>query len=227
MKEDRESKKKKPTFKELNLGRLFKNYYFMTYLIMIVAMVMYDSITIIYIPFLIKEVGADPSQTGLAIGLRSLLEMVIMLSVVFFKIKKRIPLPYLLLLAGLLFATEHMLYSTVASMQDILLISLISGAASGLYLGLGPSYVFSIVPAELNSTAQTLWGSVQMVTSIIGSFAGGFMIDRVGEKSMLFGCGIVILCISLFFGLSLLIGRKIFRHTTPRSVYIPAEKLEE
>ena len=224
VKEDKIIDKKKVTLKELKVGRIFTNYYFMLYLALVVAMVIYDAITMTYMPFLITAIGANTASTGLIIGTRALFEMLIMLVVIFFK--KRVPLTYLLIAAGVLFGIEHMLYPLSTAMLHIVLISMISGVASGVFLGLGPSYVLSIVPPELNNTAQTVWGSAMMGTLIVASFAGGILVDRIGIKRLLFGCGIVILAITACFALSLFLGMKVFRLKTPESVYKPITKIE-
>ncbi len=219
VKEDKLSVQQRPTVKELRISRLFRNYYFMGYLGLIVAMVIYDAITMVYIPFLIKDVSADTALTGLVVGIRALFEMGIMLTIVFFK--KRIALPYLLVAAGILFGIEHMLYPYAGNMRSILLISMISGVASGVYLGLGPSYVLSIVPPELNTTAQALCGSIMMATFIAGSFVGGVLMDRFGVRNLLFGCGLVIFGITALFVFSLYLGRRVLKVDTPPSVMKP------
>ncbi len=208
--------------KDLKPGRVLKNYYFMTYLVMVVGMVVYDSLTAVYMPFLVESVGASTTSTALILGVRCLFEMIAMLAAV--RIKKRVPLPYLLIAAGAMITAEHMLYGSVGSLTGILLVTVLSGYANGTYLGLGPSYVYSIIPPELNNTAQTICGSVAMATAIAGSFIGGVLIDKIGVRDLFFGCGFMILAIIIFFTVSLVTGRKVFGGETPRSVFMPIDK---
>jgi predicted MFS family arabinose efflux permease len=224
IREDRMKRENKVKFKDLKVGRIFKNFYFMMYLILVVGMVIYDAVTMTYMPFLIKSVGGNTDLTGLIIGMRAFTEMAIMLTIIFFK--KRVPLPYLLIGAGMLFAVEHMLYPLAGQFVHIVLISVISGVASGVFLGIGPSYVLSIVPNEINNTAQTLWGSMMLAAVIAGSFAGGIIMDAVGIKSLLFGCGLIILAITVFFALTIVVGRRLFKLNTPESVYKPITQVK-
>ncbi len=213
---------KKESRLSLKPGRILKNYYFITYLVMVVGLVLYDSLTAVYMPFLIKSIGAPTTSAALVMGVRCLFEMIAMLGAA--RLKKRFPLPCLLIAAGILSTAEHMLYGTAGSLAIILMISVMSGVSNGTFLGLGPSYVFSIVPSELNNTAQTLCGSVSMGTAILGSFAGGVLIDKIGVTSLFFGCGLVILFITIFFAASLAAGRRVTGAATPKSVYLPVDK---
>ena len=74
-----------------------------------------------------------------------------------------------------------------------------------------------IAPEDLNSTAQTLHGSVKAIAGIIGSIIGGIMIMAVGIRMFYIFISIMLGIAILYFIVSLMIGIKILKIPIPFS----------
>ena len=206
--------KEKQTFKEMRFGRLFKNYYFITYLFFALLLHMPMTISFTFMPFLVESVGGDTSMIGLVTGFRALMEVPSLLLIK--PIRKRFSLPFALGCAGLLFFIEILLLSRATSLWQIIVIQNIHGLGAGFLIGAAASYVYLMAPEGLNATAHTMLGAVNAVAAIFGSMVGGIMIMAVGIRTF-YGIVAGILGFALvYFALSLLVGVKFLKKPIPK-----------
>ena len=201
--------KKSITFKEMQFGRLFKNYYFLTYMIFAIFMQMPMNTSFSFLPYLVDMVGGDAAQLGLVTGYKALLEVPMLL--IMKPLRKRFPLPVAIICAGLLFILEFSLYSHVSSLTHILMIQTFTGLANGLVIGSGTNYIYSLAPKGLNSTAHTINGAMNSIAAIIGNLMGGFLISTVGIRNFYMSLAGIIAAAIVYFIATLLIGTKILK----------------
>jgi len=207
--------RKKVPLREMQFGRLFKNYYFVTYMIFAVFMNLPMNTMMTFLPYLIEMVGGDSAQLGIVAGYKALLEIPILLLMK--PLRRRFPLSVAIILAGVLYAVEFSLYFRASSLTHILLIHTLHGIAGGFMIGAGANYVFTLAPEGLNSTAHTVSGAMGSAASIIGNLLGGALITVIGVRSFyLVGAGVIAVSI-VYFAATLIIGSKVLKKPIPRS----------
>lgn len=188
------------------LGGLLKNYSYVTYVLyggfLFMAIMPMNS-------FLIKlmyEVGGNQEQYSWAVAVNALSEIP-----VFFVsryLMRRFKPVSLICISSVFFCIRLFLLTTVTTPAGIIACALLHGPCFALYLTGAVSYIESMAPPGLKSTAQTLANAIiGGLSGIVGNAAGGYLIDRIGVRS-LFQIGIYIcVSITLLFYVSLPAGR--------------------
>jgi len=199
--------KKSLTFKDMQLSRLFKNYYLVTYIIFAVFQRVPFQCSMIFLPFLVAETGGDTAQMGIIMGIRAFVEIPMMLLLK--PLRKRIPLYFIIMAASSLFMLECIFYSFVTNFWMIVAVSIFHGLGNGLMLPTGSSYVFSLTPDNLKATSQTVLGSMTAIAGILGGTLGGILILMIGIRQFYLIIGMLIMAALILFILSFVIGEKI------------------
>ncbi|MCL2121229.1 MAG: MFS transporter [Clostridiales bacterium] len=207
--------RKSLSFREMQFGRLFKNYYFLTYMVFAIFMHMPVNTSMTFLPYLVDMVGGDTAQFGLISGYKALLEVPTLLLMA--PMRKRFPLPVAVILAGTLFTIEFSLYAGANSLLQILAIQTIHGLGGGLMIGASTNYVYTMAPDGLNSTAHTLNGAMNSIAAIIGNMLGGVLITFIGIRRFYSMASLIVACAIVYFISTLLIGSKILHKPIPRS----------
>lgn len=185
------------------LSLVFKNYHYVTYLLLVLGFYAFQSIVDLDLTYLMDHVGAPHSSIGLIGGYRAFCELVVMLTLS--RCKKLPPLWILLSCCGLFVAAEHLLYPAVTSLPGLIALATLTGVGGGLFFGCNASYVYQIVDARAGSTAMSVQGVCLASMGILGSIAAGSIIDRFGLTVLTGGVGILMLvCTLLFVGSRLL-----------------------
>lgn len=180
---------------------LFKNHTFLAYIIYAFGLNIYLAVTLIFMTYILLEANCQTGQVGLVTGIRALIEI----STMYFgsRCVKKIPIRYIMIVPGILFGLEHLLYQYAANIYGILAIMVLSGAAGGIFYSLGPSYIYEIVPEEVRNTAQACNAMNMTIVSIVGSLIGGYVINIWGIHTLTTSCGILIFVLTLLFIISL------------------------
>ena len=199
--------KRSLTFKEMNISQLFKNYYLATYILFSIFLRIPFQASMIFMPFLIYDIGGDISQLGLMMGIRALLEIPMM--ILLKPLRQRFPLYILIIAATVIFAIECILYSIATSFGMLLSISMLQGIGNGLLIPAGATYVFSLAPEHLKATAQTALASTSAIAGIVGGLLGGTLIVLFDIKQFYFIIAIMLIAALILFVLSFFIGEKI------------------
>jgi PPP family 3-phenylpropionic acid transporter len=202
-------------FREMQFSRLFKEYYFITYMVFAIFMHMPINTSMAFLPYLVDMVGGDTAQFGLITGYKALLEVPMLLLMK--PLRRRFPLPVAVILAGLLFTIEFSLYSYVNSLLQILAIQTLHGLAGGLIIGASTNYVYTMAPVGLNSTAHTVNGAMNSIAAIIGNMLGGFLITVIGIRRFYSVSAGIVTCAIIYFIITLMIGTKLLHKPIPRS----------
>lgn len=163
--------------KKLELSRLFKNYYLVTFLVLALILSLGSS-TGPYLVYLMKEINMDTTLVGTASGIRVVGEIVIMISLTF--IKRRISIPLLQAIAVTITLSQVVIYMTVKNPAVIMAALILGGVSSGIVLGTRAVYLRTLAPEGLDTLTITSYSSVHALGSMIMSLAGGIIIDKSG-----------------------------------------------
>ena len=205
--DEQNTNKKALTFKEMQVGQIFKNFYLVSHILFSVFQRIPFQCSMIFLPFLINEIGGDTAQIGIVMGVRAFVEIPMMLLLK--PLRQKIPLYYLVIAASFFYMVESILYSYANSFSNIVLVSILHGFGNGLNLTAGTSYVFSLAPDHLKATAQTVLGSMSSIAGILGGLSGGVLITIFGIQKFYFVIGIMIMIALVLYILSFFIGEKV------------------
>ena len=206
--ETEHKQKKQVKTKEL-LGLVFKNYYFMTFLLMVLAFDAFLAIINLDMTYLMDYAGTAQSNVGIVGAVRASTEIVVM---IWLGRRKKLPLLWILMGAsGLLIAAEHLLYPFASGLGGMVAVTLCSGVAGGMYYCYGTNYVFQVVDHRAAGTALSVLGLVKASIGVVGSAVGGEMIARSGVISLTNAVGILALSLSVLFILACILGRYVWK----------------
>jgi PPP family 3-phenylpropionic acid transporter len=201
------------TFRQMGFGRLFKNYYFITFMFFALFIYLPNTTSNAFMPYLMESVGGESARYGLITGFKALLEVP---SLFFMRtLRKRLPLPILLAGAAVFYCVEALLYANASSMTHIVLIQVFQGLGGGLLIGSSANYLYSLSPPELTSTAQTMNGALGATAAIIGNMVGGALIVLVGIRRFYFIVSGTLLCALVFFVFTLFLGIRVLNKKLP------------
>lgn len=186
-----------------------KNYYFVTYLFVVLAFDAFLGIVNLDMSYLMDYVGAPRSQAAIVGGFRAAVEIAIM--VVLGKTKKLPPFWMLLAASSLFVGLEQMLYGFQNSVWGIVAVTLFSGISGGLYYGFGANYVFQIVDHKAAATAMSLLGVIRALVCMIGSGVGGDIIADYGVIILTNTAGLFALVMTVLFVISSILGRFVWK----------------
>ena len=221
IKDDAQKGKSLP-LRELHLGELFKNYYYMAYLIFAVALNIPLNCSYTFMPYLIKAVGADPSLYGVLTGYKALMEIPMLILMV--RMRKRFRMPSIIVAAGIFYVLEMTLYSAAGNFTQLFLIETFQGIGGGLFIGISSNYVYRLAPDHLKATAQTINGAMNSIAGIVGNLMGGALIAAVGVKSFYFIAGCLIFAALLLFVLSFPLGQRVLKQPLPEAARRPGSQ---
>ncbi|MCL2093941.1 MAG: MFS transporter [Treponema sp.] len=205
--------KEKRTFKSMGFGRLFKSYYFVTYLFFAMMMHMPVVVSMTYLPFLVQSVDGNLEMIGLVAGYKALLEIPTLL--LMRPLREKFPLPVAIGTAAVLYIIEALFYTRVTHFYQIIALQTLHGLGGGFMIGAATNYIYTMAPEGLNSTAHTLLGAVNSTSGIIGSLVGGVLIMAVGISRSYMLIAITITFALVYFVATLFIGVKILKKPIP------------
>lgn len=201
--------KEKATGTASLLKFVFKNYYFVSYLLFVVAFDAFLAILNLHMSYLMDFVNAQRSDIGYVGAVRATTEIVVF--IIIGRVKKLPPLWALLCISGVLLASEHLLYPYLTSLTGVLLVTLLSGVAGGFYYGLGANYVFKVVDRRAAGTAMAVLGVVRSLIGVFGTGFGGDIIERYGVITLTSAVGWLILSLTGLFAVTCVVGRLILK----------------
>ena len=198
--------------RELQVSRLFKNYYLAVFLLLQLLLMVAPSCGM-YLPYLLEAVGGDKSIIGVVNGIRTAANVCMMFASPY--LKRKFGMPMILVGASALLISETLLYQICSSQLSVILTSTLGGAAMGLVLSSGINYVSLMAPKGLEATAISLYAIGYPTTGIVANLLGGQLIERFGAKALyLLGFGATALWLALFL-LSFFIGQRVLKKMPP------------
>lgn len=188
----------------MNLGELFQNKAYVSFLFFGLIFYIAASCEGNYIPFFMSEVGVDSQRYGILLALRAMMEIPFLLFMV--RLRRKFPLRVLVLGAPVLMAVECLGFGLFAhTLGGMLLCCTFFGLGNGLFIGSYLNYLYELAPDNLKASAQAFFASVSSVAGILGNLLGGVVFDAIGAKPFYIVVGCTYLLSSLVFLMS-------FRH---------------
>lgn len=199
-----EKTEKKPAIplREMHFGELLGNWRLMSFFLLSVFACIMLNCNSTFWPRLLESIGEDGAKVGLVNGTKAFVEVPFMIMIPF--LRKRFKLENILIVSFALFAIEAAVYVFATSFWQVMAAAIVcDGAGAGLYYAASATFVFSLAPERLNSTAQAMLSAVGSVTGVVGSLIGGFLIDAFGVQSFyIFGAAVAALSTCAFFAIA-------------------------
>ncbi len=191
-------KKEQSGRNKLQIGRLFRNYYLIVFVLLNFVSAL-GSHTQNYIYYLIDAVGLDGSLVGVAIGIRVVGEIIIMPLVPL--LRRKISLPMLQVLACLFRVLQMILFITCKNPIIILGGTVLNGFAAGVSLASTAVYLRMMAPEGLDTTTLSLSTVMANLGSIVINLVSGVIVDTMGIFAVYrFSCVFLLLWLILYFG---------------------------
>lgn len=201
------------SFRNMELGRLFRNYYFITYLFFVLFVYIPVNTLMVFLPYLIEAVGGDTAKFGLLNACRAFIEIPVLF--LMRALRRKFPLPLIVSFAALVFCVESFLCTRVTNLYQIMILQAFHGIGGAIMIGAATNYVYSLAPEGLNYTAHTINGAVIAIAAIMGNLTGGFLIQNWGIFSYYRVISIIMFFALLYFYFSVIIGIKILKKPLP------------
>ena len=145
----------------------------------------------------IAQLGGTEGLVGLAWFVGVLTEAAVFATAGFW-FRKYHPLIFIII-AGLLYSIRWLIYSWVDNPMYIVALQFTHGLSFGLFYLASFSYVSRLIPKLLQSTGHLIFFATFFgLSGIIGSLAGGALIDSSGGGTLYFGMGILALVGTIF-----------------------------
>ena len=208
------TKRKHYRFRDMHFGRLFKNYYFITFVIFNILMNVPAGTVSNFLPYLMTEIGVDANQIGTIFGYKALLEIPMLYMMIRFR--RRFSLPQMQFAAAALFVIMCAGYACSVNFITLMLVSTVYGLAGGIDIGTATNYIYILAPKELKATAQTIYGAISSLAHIGGSLAAGVLMDVMGTRPFfLLAAGIVFVAF-LFLTGAMAFGKHVLHKEIPQ-----------
>lgn len=207
MKDDK-TVKKRARLKDMRVGMLFKNYYYVTFLIFILIAYIPISASFGYFVNVVTSLGGTTETTGTIYALRAIAEIPFFIFAQ--QLIKKVGTRMVLIISAISFFCIFLAYGLADRLIVALVAHVFQGPAYSLLLTAMLNYVFELSPQNLRTTAQTILTATQTgLGSMIGNFLTGRLTDLVGV-SMTYRYASCIIAFSIvFFLLTLYIGKKL------------------
>lgn len=188
---------------------LFKNYYFVVFLLFNIALTIASSSTASFMPYILENIGESGTFAGVVGGIRAACEIPVML--MGHKIIKRFKLPTILGAVGGIYVVCQFSFQFITTRYGVMLFQGLQGMGFGLYLSSAIQYAFTLAPENLRATAQSLVTTTMSCGSIVASLLGGWFIAAAGIRGMLLVTGIIQVVCLLAYIISFPIGRRVVK----------------
>lgn len=191
------------------LWLIFRNYYFVVFLLLHLAFCAFQGTVNLCLSYLMDYAGAEQSSLGIVSSVRAGAEIVAMFWLS--NVKRKPPHWVLLGIACLLVAAEHLIYPWMTSFPLMVAASLLSGVGGGLYFGISANYVLQVVDHRAASTAMSVLGVVKAAAGILGTALGGGIIDGYGVTTLTTAVGLLITVLTAAFLAGCILGRRVWK----------------
>lgn len=190
-------------------GAFIKKYPLFFVMILGITLVMFfHNMTNIFFIRIVEAVGCGSNEMGIAVGISAILEIPTMF--LFTRINKRIKTSTLLIISGLSFLLKGILFYAAGDVWVIYIAQCLNLTAFGLIGSARVYYSHEIVEKQDEVTGQAFMNATDTVSSVLGSFIGGFLMSFSGGIKTVLIAGIVI----CFVGVLIIFGVSVFRKKT-------------
>ena len=164
-----------------------------------------------YFSYLLADLGRSASEVGLLNGLKAAAEVPLMFAAGY--LARRFGYRACIFSVGILYAAEHLCYAFANSMGVLIGAQILHGAFSGLFMGISASYLYTLIPASLSTTAHSLAIAGSNILSVLGNLGSGYLLEGAGVRTLYQCLTLPPALAVLIFALTLLLGRA--RHIAP------------
>lgn len=169
-----------PKQKALLLGQ-YPHFYL--FLAGIVCLAVTHTFTETYLLQIIQRIGGTSSNIGTAVAISAITELPAMM--LYKSASKKVGNRKLLCFAGWMWATKNFLIMIAPSIYLVYASELLQFVSYAIYVPAAVRYIAHAIPESEFLKGQALAGSAFTVGSLISSFGGGQMIDRLGINTTL------------------------------------------
>ena len=185
---------------------LFKNYYYVTFLIFTAVLYIPLSTEGAFIPFLMEEKNIPNTNYGVFLAVRALMEIPFLFFIA--KLRAKIKLKYIVIAAVALMGLECILQGLFTdTFLEMCIFACFFGLGHDLWIGSIAMYMYKLAPDSLKASAQSFYASVASAAAIIGHLVGGFAYELLGGPVFYIVIGIILLAAGGFFVLTHLFGK--------------------
>ena len=172
---------KKGEKQKLNLGELFQNRAYVSFLVFGFLLYTGTNCEGTFLPYFMADANIPSERHGIFLGARALLEIPFLLLMV--RLRRKFPLRLLVMGPPLLMGLECVLLGLWAHSFPTMLVSCcFFGLGNGLLIGSSLNYVYELAPAHLKASAQAFFAAVSSVAGVLGNLTGGVVYDAVGAR---------------------------------------------
>lgn len=203
--------KKALSLRELRPQRLLHNYYFIAFFFVFILINVAKDFGVSYFSYLLAELGRSSSDVGLLNGLKAAAEVPLMFAAGW--LVRRFGYRTCIFSVGILYAAEHLCYAFANSMGILIGAQILHGAFSGLFMGISASYLYTLIPASLSTTAHALAIAGSNVLSVLGNLGSGYLLESAGVRTLYQCIAVPPALAVLIFAVTLMVGKA--RHIAP------------
>jgi len=184
-------------FKELHLERVFKDKYFLIFLLIIFIMQLPHRAAFTFYPLLISSLGGNKMMVGYTSAVMFISEGICMFLSV--RLLNRFKAGKIIMISAGFFLLWQVLYSVVSRPWHVAVIALLDGPSYALFTLGVLYYLDETAPESVRTTYQTLTYAVYFgLSGIVGNNIGGIIITKWGYQNM-YRLGAVLLSLSIIF----------------------------
>jgi len=178
------------SLRELEIGSLFRSYHYICFLILVLCLAMANNSAFNFIPYLMKNLGLDTAKYGWVSAWRALMEIPALL--LSRRLRKKVPLQYLIVAASCLCLTEKFLSPMATGLSGLIFSNTFQGLGNGMFMSACVNYIYILAPGQLKATAQTVYKGTVSLANILGNLIGGALVGSIGIRSVYGVCGVTI-----------------------------------
>lgn len=187
---------------------LLKNYYYMSFMLFTVIVYVALSAEFSFLSYFMEDIGVSNSNFGTFLAVRAVMEIPLLIIIV--KLRRRVRLKYLIMLACSLMAAECLIMGLFArDLNGMLLCGALFGLGNGLFLGTVSLYLYRLAPENLKASAQTIFAAVSSISGIAGNLIGGFACELFGAKTFYVILGLIILTAVVVLAITFILKKKL------------------
>jgi len=175
----------KEKFSNKGYFQVFKNGYFITFVLLGVLISIPNSINMTFIAIYIKDLGGSSTMVGWSAFATAILEVpVFLLLDRYLKKKSSVMLGWLVIIS-MLFSVRWLLMSFAVSALQVVFIQLLHSVTFGGYYYMGTQLTSHLVPSQYRSSGQAIYGLTWGgVSGIVAGVIGGWMFEQLGPSML-------------------------------------------
>lgn len=132
---------------------------------------------------MVENVGGNSRYLGIAVAIAAAIELPMLFY--FDRLQKRIEAKWLLVMAGAFFTLKGVLFMLCTNVLGIYAVQLLQMFSFALFAGAGVYYSNMCMADEDKVTGQALISMTEALSSVLGSFVGGILMDSGGIMKLL------------------------------------------